>query len=333
MKRFFKTGAACALALALMSTSAFAAVSGGTAEFVDGKLNVTIEGTDANEQVALLVLKGENRTETELAGVENTDIAYIDQKTGGASLAFNGINVGETTAVTVFAGSTKTPKAIRLGSVSATQYTLTASPKSFNVAAGVKTTVDLTLTDQDDKAVTSATVEYKLKDALEATYEDATGVVSYEDGAWKFNFNAKGTYQVKFTNGTAYDEIVVSVYEKNLPVVDIGKEGETAKPFVMQKAPDSTKVVAAVKVTIDESQSGVGQLIWSITTTNAEGVKSHYYSTPSVWNTTNLSGALAIGCKFDNNTGEEVTAVNVIYKDKTGKVFFTDESDASRERK
>lgn len=328
MKRFFKTGAACVLALALMSTSAFAAVTGGEAKFVDGKLNVTIEGTETSEQVALMVLKGEHKTTDVLASVKNTDIAYIDQKAGGASLAFSGINVGTENVVTVFAGSTNTASAILLGTATAKQYSLKANTASFNVAKGVDTLVNLALTNQDKQPVTDANVTYKAKDSADE-FVPAGSLVRYvENEGWKFNFGNKGTYQVKFTKDGADAVVVVCVYEQNLPVTDIGKEGETAKPFVMKKAPDSTKVVAAVKVTINESQPGAGKLIWSITT--ADG--AHYYSKSADWNTTGLSGALAIGCKFDNDTNSEVTAVNVIYKDATGKVFFTDANDAKNEK-
>lgn len=338
MKRFFKTGAACVLALALMSTSAFAAVTGGTAEFVDGKLNVTITGTTADEQVALLVLKGDKQIEA-LANVQNTDIAYIDQKAGEESLAFNGINVGNVKTVTVFAGSTNTIKgAFRVGAPTTLQPALTANKSSFNVAKGVVTPVSLTLTDENgDPVTTNVNVTYRVKDSG-AEYADASTFVSY-DGGWKFNFNTAKTYEVMFKhNGVSIaNPVVVCVYEnENLTVDNIGKDGEEAKPFVMKESkPDAEgkkKVVAAVRVPLSKKQTDVGTLIWSITTTDGEN-NLHYFTTPEPWDITGLDAGTSVdfGCKFVNNTAEEVIAVNVIYKDAAGKVFFTDPDDALRE--
>lgn len=334
MKRFFKTGAACALALALMSTSAFAAVSGGKAEFVDGKLNVTITGTTPDEQVALLVLKGDKQIEA-LANVQNTDIAYIDQKAGGESLAFNGINVGTVETVTVFAGSSNTTVgAFRVGAPTTLQPALTASAKSFNVAAGAETTVNLTLINEKKQPVTDATVTYRVKDSGNA-FEEAGSRVSYvENVGWKFNFSKAGTYEVKFTKGTVSEIVYVCAYI-NKPVEGIGKKDDPSaekKSFVMQPVPDSTKVVAAVRVNL-EGKATTGKekekIIWSIRT-NETG-DNQYYSSPIEVNLGSLSGALDLVCKFDNNTGSDVTAVNVIYKDAAGKVFFTDPTDAGRE--
>ena len=338
MKRFFKTGAACVLALALMSTSAFATVekAGSKVEFgADGKLNVTVAGTTAEEQVALLVLKGDNKKEADLATVQNTDIVYIDQKTGTSSLAFSDINVGETTAVTVFAGSTNTTSAILLGSASRKAPELNASAKSFNVAAGVETPVSLKLTDEKGATVTTnVNVTYKEKNAV-AEYKDASTVVSY-DGGWKFNFSTAKTYEVMFEhNGVSIaNPVVVCVYEKeNLTVDNIGKDGEEAKPFVMKESkPDvegKKKVVAAVRVTLAEKQNDKGWIIWSIKTD--DGVR--HYTNAEICDITGLGAGTPVdfGCKFVNNTEEVVTAVNVIYKDAAGKVFFTDPDDALRE--
>lgn len=336
MKRFFKTGAACALALALMSTSAFAAVSetGHSVGFDEnGKLDVTIAGDTTGEQVALMVLKGEHKTTDVLASVQNTDIAYIDQKAGAESLAFSDINVGTENVVTVFAGSTNTKKAILLGRATAKQYSLTASTESINVAAGVETTVDLTLTDQDTNKVKDAAVTYKLKNtAGEPADAIAAGfVANVSETSWKFKFPTAGTYEVVFTKNGVSDDVVVCVYERDLPVVNIGKEGEIAKPFVMEQASDSNKVVAAVRVTLAEKQNDKGWIIWSIKTD--DGVR--HYTNAEICDITGLGAGTPVdfGCKFANDTPNKVTAVNVIYKDATGKVFFTDESDAAFENK
>ena len=323
MKRFFKTGAACVLALALMSTSAFAAVTGGEAKFVDGKLNVTIEGTETSEQVALMVLKGEHKTTDILASVQNTDIAYIDQKAGGASLAFSGINVGTENVVTVFAGSTNTAKAVLLGRATLAPHELHANKSLFNAVAGVETLVDLALTDENgDTVSTDVNVTYRVKDSG-AEYADASTFVSY-DGSWKFNFNTAKTYEVMFKhNGVSIaDPVVVCVYDKIDPTPIGGNS------FVKVEDPKTKKVVAAVKVNFGE-QSADGKLIWSIT---ANG--THYFTKAQAWDASGLTGDAAINCGFVNTTDGEVTAVNIIYKNlTTGKVFFTDPTDAGREIK
>ena len=336
MKRFLKVGAVCVFALALMSISAFAEGVKGTAYFdpSDGELDVSLTGTTAEEQVSIMVLWGDKSLK-ELASAEEADIAYIDQivSDGSATLYFQDINVGDAIGkVTVFAGSTYTPNVVRLGVASKTVTPqLFASSPSFNILSG-RWSGSLKLTDENVELVTGVdSIQYKLKSSTDEL-ADATSYVRYDEasGTWQFNFASEGTYDVVFTKGEAKVTVYVCVYN-GISLPGFGTSGKES--VVVEKAIEGTtnkKVLAGVKVQLGTNvANGEGRLIWSIKT--ADGTR--YYTSPVDSNLGVLSDSVDIGCSFTNDTGKTVEAVNIIYKDSDGNVYFTDLTDKGNEQK
>ena len=117
----FKAAASLAVGCAMLSTSAFAALTGSPALSNDrSAVNVTVSGVGASKESTILVLKGA-RTEMP-ATINEDDIVYINQQTadGNGNATYSmplGTRVGDATAVTVFAGATDESAATLLGSV------------------------------------------------------------------------------------------------------------------------------------------------------------------------------------------------------------------------
>lgn len=135
MRKMFKAAASLAVGCAMLSTSAFAALTGTPALSDDNSaVNVTVSGVGADKESTILVLKGA-RTEMP-ATINEDDIVYINQKTAAADGTATysmplGTRVGDATAVTVFAGATDESAATLLGSV-----TLASEPdRDFITAA------------------------------------------------------------------------------------------------------------------------------------------------------------------------------------------------------
>lgn len=121
MRKMFKAAASLAVGCAMLSTSAFAALTGTPALSDDrSAVNVTVSGVGASKESTILVLKG---ALTEMPATINEDeIVYINQKTAAADGTATysmplGTRVGDAKAVTVFAGATDEATAARLGSV------------------------------------------------------------------------------------------------------------------------------------------------------------------------------------------------------------------------
>ena len=135
MRKMFKAAASLAVGCAMLSTSAFAALTG-TPALSDDKsaVNVTVSGVGASKESTILVLKGA-RTEMP-ATINEDDIVYINQQTAAADGTATysmplGTRVGDAAAVTVFAGATDESAATLLGSV-----TLASEPdRDFITAA------------------------------------------------------------------------------------------------------------------------------------------------------------------------------------------------------
>lgn len=135
MRKMFKAAASLAVGCAMLSTSAFAALTGSPALSDDrSAVNVTVSGVGASKESTILVLKGA-RTEMP-ATINEDDIVYINQQTAAADGTATysmplGTRVGDATAVTVFAGATDESAATLLGSV-----TLASEPgRDFITAA------------------------------------------------------------------------------------------------------------------------------------------------------------------------------------------------------
>ena len=134
MRKMFKAAASLAVGCAMLSTSAFAALTG-TPALSDDKsaVNVTVSGVGTGKESTILVLKG---ALTEMpATISDSDIVYINQQTATDGTATYSMPLGNrasgATAVTVFAGATDESAATLLGSV-----TLASEPgRDFITAA------------------------------------------------------------------------------------------------------------------------------------------------------------------------------------------------------
>lgn len=120
MRKMFKAAASLAVGCAILSTSAFAALTG-TPVLNENKdaVSVTVSGVEAGKESTILVLKG---AYTEMpATIADSDIVYINQMTatdGTATYTMPfGTRLGDAEAVTVFAGATNETTATLLGSL------------------------------------------------------------------------------------------------------------------------------------------------------------------------------------------------------------------------
>lgn len=145
MRKMFKAAASLAVGCAMLSTSAFAALTGTPALSDDNSaVNVTVSGVGADKESTILVLKG---ALTEMpATINDDDIVYIYQKTAAADGTATysmplGTRVGDAKAVTVFAGATDEVAAARLGSV-----TLASEPDRDFITAADTTKAKLIVT-------------------------------------------------------------------------------------------------------------------------------------------------------------------------------------------
>lgn len=235
MRKFVKTAAVLALAFALLSTSAFAALSGGSvAKNNDGTYTATIEGAAANEQITILAVDAEVEGEA-VPELTDSNILYINQKAadGTADTADTFANFslkGESNGRTIhfFAGSATSSAAKYLGAVTE------AIPYAITIQGGtveVNKTLTITATISPEGYTGPVTWEAEgatiSGDALGATFSAAT----------------EGTYTVTATldNGaSATAEVVVTA--KNVTVA----------------APTVTLVEAEADGEIAQNQNGVG---------------------------------------------------------------------------
>lgn len=154
MKKMFKAAASLAVGCALLSTSAFAALTGTVPEkTTNGSATVTVDGLGTGEST-IMVLKGV--LDAMPATIADDDIVYINQTTAdNGSATYNitpGTRKGDATAVTVFAGGTNESTATKLGTISLLETTpaesivLTGTGIADNAA---------TLTAEDTLAITA----------------------------------------------------------------------------------------------------------------------------------------------------------------------------------
>lgn len=174
MRKMFKAAASLAVGCAMLSTSAFAALTGTPALSDDrSAVNVTVSGVGADKESTILVLKG---ALTEMpATINDDDIVYIYQKTAAADGTATysmplGTRVGDATAVTVFAGATDEATAARLGSVTLASEPVEVDPTGIAIH-------------KDGAAVTKALDMNEKAAAIQLTAvvapENATGTVAW----------------------------------------------------------------------------------------------------------------------------------------------------------
>ena len=237
MRKFVKTAAVLALAFALLSTSAFAALTGGSvAKNNDGTYTATINGAAANEQITILGVEADVDVNAPVVPeLTDSNILYINQTAadGTADTADTFANFslkGESNGRTIhfFAGSATSDEAKYLGAVTE------AIPYAITIQGGtVEVNKTLTITATINPEGYTGDVDWSAPgaeisgDALGATFSAAT----------------EGTYTVTATldNGaSATAEVVV-----------------TAKDVTVA-APTVTLVEAEADGEIAQNQNGVG---------------------------------------------------------------------------
>lgn len=325
MRKIFRTAVSLAMGCALLSTSAFAA-GAGTAEFVDGKLNIGITTASGDEQVAIVVVKGsgENLTIDENA----TNVAYIDQEAAtNGNVSRTGINVGDATEVSVFAGyaSNKTDKAVYIGGARSvtTGVGLTADKTSVSTGEEAVLTVDLT-----GDAVGKEVI-------FEGT--GAAYITNNAAGNKAFKSVIPGSYTVKATvmvDGVKYEstEVTIEVTKAALVVIDRLHTPATFSDDAVSG--DQYGIGAAVKVTVPAAKNFV-KMIWAFdlasmgdtTFTDKQMRFSKPIAISAASGDVQYAASFLAGTKSGNDKLElkAVNGVQAIFLDSDGVEYFTDE--------
>ena len=221
MRKMFKAAASLAVGCAMLSTSAFAALTGTPALSDDrSAVNVTVSGVGADKESTILVLKG---ALTEMpATINDDDIVYIYQKTAAADGTATysmplGTRVGDATAVTVFAGATDEATAARLGSVPLSVDVPATGIVIYENGAAAADTKEMEIgataafTATVDPSTTTDTVSWTVKQG--ETDVTAT-VLTVADGTATFTaptVEADTVYTVTATAGSVSDSIAITV--------------------------------------------------------------------------------------------------------------------------
>lgn len=221
MRKMFKAAASLAVGCAMLSTSAFAALTGEPVLSNDkSAVNVTVSGVGANKQSTILVLKG---ALTEMpATINEDDIVYINQQTAAADGTATysmplGTRVGDATAVTVFAGATDESAATLLGSVPLSVNVPATGIVIYENGAAAADTKEMEIgataafTATVDPSTTTDTVSWTVKQG--ETDVTAT-VLTIADGTATFTaptVEADTVYTVTATAGSVSDSIAITV--------------------------------------------------------------------------------------------------------------------------
>lgn len=238
MRKMFKAAASLAVGCAMLSTSAFAALTGTPALSDDrSAVNVTVSGVGADKESTILVLKG---ALTEMpATINDDDIVYIYQKTAAADGTATysmplGTRVGDATAVTVFAGATDEATAARLGSVPLSVDVPATGIVIYENGAAAADTKEMEIgataafTATVDPSTTTDTVSWTVKQG--ETDVTAT-VLTVADGTATFTaptVEADTVYTVTATAGSVSDSIAITVKAANVEIVYGDVDGDGA---------------------------------------------------------------------------------------------------------
>ncbi len=222
MRKIFRTAVSLAMGCALLSTSAFAAVTKND----DGTVNVTVDQVTAGEQVALVLVKGESQvTELPDLSVESNlqNVVYIDQNGAtGSSITFENINVGDAKTVSAFAGysSNTDTKAAYAGGLDLETSKVQISVDDANVTAGSECTIAYNATGD---AANAAPVWY-VNDVVDTSYITAVDENTPKSG-YKFKTTKEGQYTIKAvvtvgTKAISSDPIAIVVTKAAVAMVE-----------------------------------------------------------------------------------------------------------------
>lgn len=303
MRKFVKAAAVLALAFALLSTSAFAALTGGSVDVITpGTYTATVEGAGEGEQVTILAVEAgaieynETTGKPELKNVTDSNILYIDQ---AASDTFANFQVkGDSVAgkeVFFFAGSATSDDAVLIGQKQ--NWLVSLSAGEATVEAGE--TIQIAASIQGGNYTGTATW----------TAEGATLSATSNNGA-TFTANAEGVYTVSYDlgiEGVAAATIQINV---TAPSTALVKDGA---PTIVKTKPGDVGAEAeaqhgvGVELKIAEAKAEFTKMIWVFVT--SEAVDNRYYSEPVEISGVEVGSQMTIRAAFAN--GNDASALDV----------------------
>lgn len=290
MRKFVKTAAVLALALALLSTSAFAALStegSGVVRNTDGTFTATIAGAAADEQITILATDV-----NDLASVTDANIFYINQKAAtGTSDSFANFNLKNVTPGTTyyfFAGSATSSVVTPLGSVA------TAIPYEIELGGDAEIEVGQTAT----IAATVTPAGYDGEVDWTVSSEAAT-LTPVEGGLGAtLTSTVEGTYTVTATlDNDASATFVVTVKPKNVTVptanivsVAVEADGEIAE----------NQNGVGVAFAFADLPAGFTRMIWGFGDGSGDPLNRRYSKAMEL--AESVEGACVIKAAFGNGT-------------------------------
>lgn len=315
MRKFVKTVAVLALAVSVLSTSAFAAVDG-TINGANGTYTADITSDVAGEQITLLAVEksavdyADGSTVPFLANVTDASILYIDQNATGDFVNFQ--VKGDDIAgkeVFFFAGSASSSEAKYLGSKANYKVVIEAKAASVEVGQEVELTASIT------GGTYTGAIDWEASNGATLSDESSNGAT--------FTAAAEGTYTVKLALTDANvesNEVTITVTAPSFKV------NATQAAFV-ETAPGEEGAEA-------EAQNGLGvaltltapkafkKMIWVLVAEDG----TRYYSPAQNITGVAEGSALTVAAAFANGNGSTTAIVDV---KKVDAIFTVDETEAT----
>ena len=305
MRKFVKTAAVLALAFALLSTSAFAALTGEVAVNQDGTYTATINGAAANEQITIIGVEVAPETvvadDPDVPALNDSNILYINQKAAaGTEDSFANFSLrGESNGrkILFFAGSATSTDAAYLGSVSETiNYTVTVQ-SDVTVEVNQSASVALTITPDYDDTVAWSVVS---DNAASATISgDAIGAT--------FSATAAGTYKVRATlaDGTTYGEADIVVNPKTIAVSVVGEPTIVKVDATVEEDVENQNAIG-VALTVSGIEEEFTHMIWGFGLGDGDVSNRRYSEAIELDNA--ISGQYTFKAAFGNGTASGTVA-------------------------
>lgn len=310
MRKIFRTAVSLVMGCALLSTSAFAADYSGTVNYTGGKLGVSATDSKlANEQVALLVVKG---TATTLpTTLDENNILYIDQDAAkNGTFSMDNISIDEETAkagFAVFAGhqSNNLERALLLGVQEA------APTKSVTISLAAETKTG------KKETISVETVEVTGEPTFTITPAEGAKIEKNANNNWVFTATKADNYKVKAAVGDVESsEVTVTVTAATITKVnDMKAKAESTLPGGVEVG-----VAAALTVNMDAGIE-LDKMIWAFKKTDGNYVFStaKSFDTP-VSGTVKMAASFVAGTKTDS---VDIDSVEAIFHGTDGTEYFT----------
>jgi hypothetical protein len=312
MRKFVKTVAVLALAVSVLSTSAFAAVDG-TIKGANGTYTADITSDVAGEQITLLAVDAsavdkDDVKGTYLANVTDASILYIDQNATGDFVNFQ--VKGDDIAgkeVFFFAGSASSSEAKYLGSKANYKVVIEAKPASVEVGQEVELTAAIT------GGTYTGAIDWEASNGATLSDESSNGAT--------FTAAAEGTYTVKL----ALTDANVESNEVTIIVTAPSFKVNATQAAFVETAPGEEGADA-------EAQNGLGvaltltapkaftKMIWVLVAEDG----TRYYSPAQNITGVAEGSALTVAAAFANGNGTTKAVVDV---KKVDAIFTVDETE------